>query len=264
MSRLRWMACGMAIVLLTGGCSTIRRPEVRGVKPHITSIDLQGVSMVLDVEVNNPYPVRLHVPRFDYAIDIQGQPFIASQAPAETDLPAQQVGTIALPARFGYTELWRTYQALADASEVDYRLRASFPITALGQTYELPVSHSGKLPVLRLPSISFGDVDVSGVSTSGARVSAQATLSNPNVFALGLGDLAYHLRLGEVPVGAVTASTVNTIAPGASGQLNLVGEVTARAALMKLLAGSSLGRPTLVLSGAVQTPYGSVPVAKGP
>ncbi len=216
--------------------------------------------MVLDVHVENPYPARLHVPRFNYAIDIEDREFLTSQTEVAIDLPARQVGTIALPVRLAYSQLWQAYQAKIDAPELDYRFRADFLVTALDQAHELSVSHAGTVPVLRLPKISFDSVDFTDVSMTGARMTIDATLRNPNVFALGLGELGYHLSFGDVPVGGLTATTGNTIAAGASGKIAMAGQLTGHEVLARLLAGRSLDRPRLVFTGRLETPWGSVPV----
>lgn len=128
----------VSLLLVAAGCASMQRPEVRGVRPRITAIDLRGVSLMFDVEVNNPYPVTLRAPRFEYVIDIESSEFIKSESPVEADLSEHQVGVISLPARFGYVELWRTHRALADAPEAKYRLRATFPVLALGQQFNFP------------------------------------------------------------------------------------------------------------------------------
>ncbi len=251
-----------SVVLVAAGCSSMKRPEIRQVRPRITAIDLQGVSLDFDVDVSNPYPVALRTPKFDYAVDVEETEFIRSHAPVEVDLPALHGGTVTLPARFGYTELWRTFSALKDAAEVKYRLRGTFMLSALGENVELPLSHTGTVPVLRLPAVSIDKVDVAELSLSSAKVMVDASLKNPNVFPLGMEQLGYVLRLGDVPVGSVSASTIESIAAGATGKLSLAGQITARSALTKLVSGSGLGQPSVSLAGAIQTPYGAVPVAR--
>ena len=260
MVRINGCALGITSVLAVSGCATLNRPTVREVTPHITRIDWEGVNMVLDVQVENPYSVRLHVPRFNYAIDIEDREFFASQTEVATDLPARRVGTIALPVRFAYSQLWQTYEALADVPEVDYRFRADFLVTALDQKQELSVSHAGTVPVLRLPKISFDSVDFTDVSMTGARMTIEATLHNPNVFPLGFGEVGYHLSFGDAPVGGLTATTGDVIGAGDSGKIVMAGQLTGYEVLARLLAGRSVDRPRLVFTGRLETPWGSVPV----
>jgi LEA14-like dessication related protein len=127
-----------------------------------------------------------------------------------------------------------------------------------GQSFEVPFAHDGQLPVLRPPKFSVLDVETSDVSLRGAKVAVKAEMENPNVFALGLRDLGYSLMIGGASVGALQATTADTIEPGATGSLTLSGELTAADALMKLVRGGGLGPAKLAATGAVQTPFGAV------
>ncbi len=254
----RQMTLVLAGLALVSGCSSLQRPEIRAVRPHITGIDLQGVGLSFDVDIHNPYPIAIRAPRFQYGVDIEAVEFIKSEAPVEVDVPAGRDGTATLPARVEYLQLWRTYQALADATEVKYRLRGTIPISALGQTHELPLSYEGKFPVFRVPGVDVGKVNFNEVSLSKAKATIAATVRNPNAFALGVRGLGYALFLGETPIGNFSAATLESIPAGGSGPLELSGEVTARDALARILQGGGFSDAKVRPTGTIDTPYGPV------
>lgn len=241
---------------LAGGCSS--RPEIRAVRPHVTGIDLQGVSLTFDVDINNPYPIALRAPRFQYGMDIEEAEFIKSQAPVEIDVPAGRVGTTTLPARLEYAQLWRTYRSLANANEVKYRLHGTVLVSALGQTHELPLSHDGTFPVFRLPKIDVTNVDFSETSLSRAKATVTATVHNPNAFALGAKGLGYSRLLGDTPLGSLSATALESIPAGGTGTLKLSGEITARSALARILQGGGVGDAKVTPTGTIETPFGPV------
>src|SRR5512139_3347488 len=105
MSRTRLIVVAACALPLVVGCSSLQRPEIRSVRPHVSAIDLRGVSLIFDVDVSNPYPIAMRAPKFDYAVDVEGNEFVKSQSPVEVDLPARQGGTLSLPARFEYADL---------------------------------------------------------------------------------------------------------------------------------------------------------------
>ena len=263
MSRIAW-SVGVAVVcLLSSGCASVGlRPEVRDVRARITSIDLQGVGLAFDVDVNNPYPVALKTPRFRYGIDIQDTPFVESDQDAKVDLPAGKVGTATLPVHLSYKDLWKLYQALSDAADVDYTLRGAFLVDALGQSFELPLSHSGKFPVLRRPTFSIKGLDVGKPTLSSAAVTLETEIRNPNVFDIDVSGLGYAAQIGDVQIGRINASTLGKVVAGGAGKLNLTGEITARSALAGLLGGESLGDAHITPIGVLKTPYGSVDLAR--
>jgi LEA14-like dessication related protein len=129
-------------------------------------------------------------------------------------------------------------------------------LTAMGKTMELPVSHTGVLPVLRTPKFSNFSVKFSEVSFKGATVTINADATNPNIFALGVENLGYALSLGETTVGELKASTDKQIPAEGSGRITLTGRVGAGSALMQIMSGKGLGKPNLAVTGIVDTPYG--------
>ena len=89
-----------------------------------------------------------------------------------------------------------------------------------------------------------------------------AEMKNPNVFALGLQNLGYALTIGDVSVGALQATTAESIEAGATGGLTLSGDLTAADALLKLVRGGKLGPAKLGATGAIQTPFGTVDLSR--
>jgi LEA14-like dessication related protein len=248
------------LILLAEGCATldiVKRPEVQAIRPRISGIDFQGVDLAFDVEVSNPYPVPIRTPAFRYGLDIEGTEFLSSKQSAKVDLPALRTGTVTLPVRLPYADLWRAFANLVDVPEARYTLHGAVLASALGQSFELPLKHSGTFPVLRPPTLSDAKVHVSDVSIRGARIVADAVIKNPNAFALGLKDVGYVLNVGDKQVGGLAASTPETVGPGETGRLTLSGTISAADVLSQLLKEGA--RPVKVLmSGSAQTPYGAV------
>lgn len=241
------------------GCASLGiRPEIEDVRARVTALDIQGVSLAIDVDVNNPYPVALKTPQFNYGVDINQTPLFDSATETSVDLPAGKVGTATLPLRIRYTDLWKLAASLRESKEIGYRLRGAFVVNALGQSHELPLSHEGTFPVLRLPTFSVKSVDVEDLSLSSARVVAEVELQNPNAFDIDARELGYTMRIGDIDIGRVTASTAGAVPGEGRGRLRLSGEVTVRSALLQLAKGVSVGQVKLATNGSLGTPYGAV------
>jgi LEA14-like dessication related protein len=231
------------------------------VRPRVTGIDLQGVALAFDVDVSNPYPLPIRAPEFRYGLDIEGSSFLTSQERAKVDLPALATGTVTLPVRLTYGDVWRSFRNLAGASEVEYTLHGAIVASALGQSFELPLTHTGTFPVLRAPTFSDVNIQLSDVSLQSARIVADVAMKNPNVFPLGLENLGYVLKIGDEQVGGLTASTAESVGAGETGRLRLTGAVSASDALSKIVR-SGIGAAKLALSGSVETPYGPAQVGR--
>ncbi|MBP7933597.1 MAG: LEA type 2 family protein [Phycisphaerae bacterium] len=256
----------LSVILLVGlaaGCSTAKRPEVRAVNVAIKSIDFSGVGTVFNVEVYNPYPVRVKKPKLQYRMDIAGTEFIRAEHSTDIDLPASGVGTMPLPVQLDYSRLRAAFARLRDASEVPYRLHGAILATGLDYPWDVPLDHEGTLPILRLPSFSAARVRFADASLTGARVALEVDVHNPNICDLGFAEVSYSLSFGPVPVGRVQASALGNLAPRSIGRLSLVGEITAAGILSQLARGEKLGGFVMAWSGTVQTPYGRVTLQPG-
>ena len=256
---------GLAL-LVVPGCAVFAdlfgRPTVEGVRPTIKSIDLQGVTLAFEVDVKNPYVVPLASPRFRYGMDVEGAEFMAAQESEGADVPARGVGTLVLPVRLDYAALAQTYKTLSNANEFTYKLHGGLTFSAAGTSFDLPLSHEGKAPVVRPPTFSNISVRVAKASLTSLAVTVESDIKNPNVFQLGIDSLGYALKLGAASVADVKGATGGTIEPGKSGRVTLTGRLSGADALRSLAGGGKLGAPTLQPTGAIQTPYGAIKLQK--
>jgi len=267
----RWLAGGtIALLLITlGGCGSTRsllgqlgqKPEITGVHPRITGLDLSGVNLAFELDVANPYSVPIHSPNFKYALDISGSQFAESSETAAVDLPARKTGTVTLPLRVGYADLRKTYNNLKGAKEIPYTLRGALVLPVAGESVELPVKKSGSFPVLHLPHVSGIRPSLSNVGLGGGTLDVKANFTNPNAFALGLQSLGYAVKLGDVELGSVTASTLGSVAAGETREVDLSGNLSA-GNLTQVLGGTRLGQIQLEATGTLETPYGKVPLPR--
>jgi len=248
----------VASITACAGLPITQRPEVKAVHPRITGLDFQGVTMDFDIDVYNPYPFAIKTPHFRYALDIEGYNFFQSEAISPFDLPESGPGTVTLPVRLDYTELWRTYRALTDTPEATYRISGALILPVIGRSLELPFSYSGRFPILRAPTFSDVRVQVTDVSLMGAKISADAAMTNPNVFPLDIEGLGYVVMVGDIRLGGLTAMTPGALEPGQTGRMTLTGEISAANALFGLIRSGRIGEAKILPSGYIRTPYGPV------
>lgn len=247
------------------GCSYLpssAKPEVTAVRPRITGIDLRGLNLEFDLDIRNPYPVALKTPRIRYGFAVEGNRFAGDELGAGIELPARQTGTATLPVRISYVDLWNAARSLGDAAEVTYTIDGAFLTSGMGRDWELPFSHTGKMPILKIPTIKVTKFNPPKITLGGAQLGVQADVKNPNVFGIGLDSLGWDLQIGELRLGGLNASTVGSLGAGQTGVLNLVGKISATRALRQLAGGARLGQISIRPVGVLITPYGKVDLAK--
>jgi len=225
-------------------------------------IDFSGVSMAFDVDVYNPNPLPIMSPRLKYALNVEGSRFFDAETTSSINLPAGKAGMVTFPVRVSYSDLWRTYQKLANAPEANYTLDGAFVFPIRGRSLQLPFSHGGTFPILRPPTFSDIKVRVGEMSLADARIDVDAAMKNPNVFPLGIKDLGYALKLGNVQLGDLTARTDEILNAGEKGQLSLSGKVSAFSAVVNLIRGGAIGGAAILPEGSIETPYGAVRLPK--
>ncbi len=255
----------LAVALLVlAGCSAaqvasiIQPPRVTGLSPRIAGIDFTGVNLEFDAQVENPLPVPIKTPSFRYEIEIAGRKLAVGRHESGLDLPSSGTGAATLPVRLSFADIFAIASSLSDKQEVDYRLGGSFLVSALGQSWELPLSHSGKLPVLRPPTFSSVRVGKPEFSMGNARFTVNADIGNPNVFPLGIDGMGYEVVIGDIPLGGIRASTGSRIDANGKGGLELTGEVSLIGALFQALSGGQIGEARIRPAGAIETPWGRV------
>jgi len=263
-----WQKCFLAALALVFliGCSNLsfllgslgEKPEIKSIRPRITGIDLKGIDLAFDVDVFNPYGVAIKSPMFRYGLDLHDKPFLQSEEETKISLPSQDVGTVTLPVKLGYADIWKSYQSLKDSSEVPYRLHGALVLKPLGKTVELPMSKRGTFPVLRVPRFANVKVEDPEISLDSAAVGIKAAMSNPNIFALGLQELGYSVRLGDLDIGKVTASTLEKLEAGGTEDISLKAQLSGVGMLGQLLSGTSVGKVKILPTGSIETPYGTI------
>ena len=109
----------------------IQKPTVESVESRVEGIDLRGVKLAFDVKVNNPNSFAIRKAKFDYAIEIEGKDFLDTEHDADVDIPAQETGTVTLPARLKFIDMYRAYGSLQGKSEVDYIMKGNLIIAGI-------------------------------------------------------------------------------------------------------------------------------------
>jgi LEA14-like dessication related protein len=258
-----WISVTM-VGLLLSGCATMEaallKPEVRGVHPRITGIDFTGVTVAFDVDVYNPNFFPIRAPRLRYAFNVEGSHLFGAETTSPISLPKNDMGMLTFPVRISYFDLIRTYQALAHAPEAHYILDGGLVFPVAGRKLELPFSYSGTFPILRPPTFSDVAVNVADSSFFRTKINVDALAKNPNVFPLGIENLGYTLKLGDIQVADLRAAARDTIGAGQTAPLSFTAEVSTANAALNLLQGIKFGEASLLPVGTIETPYGTVPL----
>lgn len=200
-------------VILTGCASVqnlveMQKPDAKVSGVSLSSLSLTDVTLLVDVDITNPNMIELKAADFDLALSIDGQKLASIRQP-ETSIavPANGMQTIQLPVSFTFKEVAAAVGGIKGRNVLDYsvdgKIKVDLPI--LGQV-NIPVSYNDILPVPQLPVIRFQGVKLDSIDWSGAQITLDLDVTNPNSFGLDLNSLTYQLQADghELSQGALT------------------------------------------------------------
>ncbi len=272
MPRLLVLPIALIQLFLLSSCATLEQVSqtLEGQKPtakveglRLTSLDMNGVDLAFDVEVNNPNPVGISLAGLDYDLKLFGSRFVSGEQPMGMRLAANQSSQIALPVRMEFKQLLAAYQQLKSADKAGYDLAMGlgFEVPVLGKL-RVPVSYRGEVPIPKMPELKVRSLDVQKLSMSGAQLMMQLEVDNPNAFSLFLTQLNYDLKLNGFDVGGGQITRPVDLKQKGEGVINLpvsLDFAQAGMGLYKALLGSGISYD---LSGSMKA-SGSNPFFSG-
>ena len=241
------------------GCGLIEaRPTARVTGVKLKDIDLTAVTMLFDVEVDNPYAVPLPLVNVDYSLASGDKPFLSGEAELQGTVPAKDKKTISLPAKVTYKQLLGALAGVKPGSVVPYRAGLGLSVDAplLGRL-RVPMEKEGELPVPAPPEVSVQQITWDKLSPTSAGGTIRLNVVNRNQFPVDLSQLAYGLTLGKTEVAKATlAKPLKLAADGGAGVLEVpislspsklgfavLGMLTGDGANYKLAGDASVGTP---------------------
>jgi LEA14-like dessication related protein len=169
-----------------------QRPTVTVDSQRLTRLDFDRANLAFGIQVNNPNPVALSLAGLDYDLKLDGHSFASGQQNKQMQLAAAGASRFELPLSLAFKEIYQGIANLQDKDEVPYELTTGLMIDVplLGKL-RYPVTVQGVLPLPRLPAISVKNLTMDKLSFSGATLSLNLEVDNPNAFGMALNNLNY-------------------------------------------------------------------------
>jgi LEA14-like dessication related protein len=203
------LALLVAVSLSCAACDQLfSKPRISVRRVDVTSLTFQGIGANIVFAVENHNAIGIDLAKLVYQLTVDNHPFVQGVGNNPLHVPAQGVGELTLPVSFKFIELAEALASIFTKKQVPFTIATRLGFgTPLG-VLEVPLSHSGTLPVPQLPSIDIANAAVGSVDISGAGVAITLNIRNNNSFALPVGALNYGLSINGAPI--VNASTAPT------------------------------------------------------
>ncbi|MEM6332456.1 MAG: LEA type 2 family protein [Planctomycetota bacterium] len=272
--RAGWVAgAGLALasawaVMGLAGCEAAQayleaadRPTARVVDASLAGLSVEGVELLVDVEVANPYGVALPTPAFDYALSANGASVVRGSADVGGAVPANGRRVMRVPVGVVFANVLAAAEGVELGEVVDYAidLTLSTEAPAFGAV-SLPLRQTGELPVPAPPTVALSGIDVGRFSPALIEMEVGVDVTNPNAFRLALGRLDYALSLAGRDVASASVAEVPALRPGRSGSFAFpvrVRPLSLGAAFLSAMSRSSTAY-RLRGSFAAESPFGPI------
>jgi LEA14-like dessication related protein len=179
---------------------TVQKPEVSFSSAELTGLTFTDADLLFVLGIDNPNSFGVHMAGFDYDFRIDDASFISGISEDRLDIEAQGSSTVELPISISYSDLFSSFSSLTDRDESTYEIACgfTFDLPVLGRI-RIPVSREGEIPVLRLPKIRYGGLELTNLTFTKAELELSMYLDNPNGLSLNLSSLTYDLEINRSP-----------------------------------------------------------------
>lgn len=248
-SRTILSALILLALLAVPGCDWLfQKPRVSVRRVDITSLSFSGIGANVVFAVENPNALGLDLAKLVYQLTVDNHPLVQGVGNNALHVPANGTGELQLPVSFKFVELAEALASIFTKKQVPFTINTKLGFGTPIGVIEVPLSHSGTLPVPQLPTISIGNAGVGGVGASGASVSVTLNVRNNNAFVLPIGALSYGLTVNGTPIA--TASTQpSQLAAGGSLPLVISANLDFVRVGMGLLRAVQSGSASLGIDG---------------
>ncbi|KAA3600950.1 MAG: hypothetical protein DWQ06_09010 [Calditrichaeota bacterium] len=188
-----------------GSCSQLKQVKnmAKTKKPtaSITNVQFKnasftGIDLAFDVKLENPNPIAVSLSSFDFDFKVNGNSFVKGLQDKKMTLAKNGSSTIEIPVSLNFNELYNTVKSVknSDESTFDMACGFAFDVPILGET-RVPVSKSGVLPTIKLPSVSVKGLKLDKMGFTGAEMELQLEFENPNSFDINLNKFDYDFEV---------------------------------------------------------------------
>jgi LEA14-like dessication related protein len=212
------------LAALAAGCaglkdlarSAFQEPKLSFRSASVQALDLEGATVALLFDLSNPNGFGLELARAGWQVEVESTRVAAGDMPGGVTIPANGTAPISLPVRVRFADVPGILSLFGRGDgELPYRVSGSIGVrTPLG-VIDLPVSHSDRLRLPKLPRFGVDSLAVRSVSFGSVALAVRLRVTNPNGFALPPGALDTAIAIGGASVARTEGARLQAI-PGSS------------------------------------------------
>lgn len=263
MDRLVALICS---AFLLGGCAGLQRladlslasPRVTLAQASIAQADLDGATVRLDLLLENPNDVAFEVAQANWRLEVEQVRVGEGALPGGLAIPARGTAPFAVTVRVRWADVQRLVERVGKREQVDYKVSGTVGVRTPVGLVSLAFSHSGKLPVPRLPALRLTGASVEVASFTELDLELALEVENPNAFPLPGAALTFELLVNGTSVAAGREATLAPLAAHGAARVSLPLRLSllgaGRAAMSLHGGGGEVRLRGVVRAGGIEAP----------
>lgn len=224
-------ACLVAIGFALGGCQSVfgnllasaSKPTASLQNVSLRNIRVDGIDLVADVRVDNPYPVPLYAKSLGFTL-LSGQTqMLSGSSDAALDVGAKSSNTVPIAMTLPFREVFAALKDVRPGQVIPFTTK--FAVSMAGENItplNFDIEKSGELPVPAVPEVQVNGVKWEELSLAAAQGELGLAIKNTNQFPINLAGMDYKFNLGgrQISTGQLAEKALK-LQPGETGNLTL-------------------------------------------
>lgn len=227
---MRKISLALLLPVLLSGCAGLQdlaraafeRPRLAFRSAAIQDLDLEGATVALTWDIENPNAVGLNLARGGWQVEVEGTRIAGGDLPGGLAIPANGKAPLTFPVRVRFQDVPGILSLLGSGKDdLGYRVSGSIGVRTPIGIVDLPMSHTDRVKLPSLPRFALDGLRVRSVSLSAVALDVRVRVRNPNAFPLPRGDLDYALALGGTSVARASGASLTAVPGGGSAVVEI-------------------------------------------
>jgi LEA14-like dessication related protein len=200
----------------------LKEPEISFDTFKISKINFDSIDVLFTYKIDNPNVFGITVPRFDYNLYIEDASFVSGTSAESINIDRQGSSFADIPLTLSYEDLLKAISVLLNQNEANYTINTDFflNLPVVGER-RIPLSHSGKIPILKLPEISLNDVKIASTNILSPAIEVSIDIVNKNIFAIAPLTLDFEVLLNDIEIMESSQKNIPPLEPGKNSTITI-------------------------------------------
>lgn len=188
----------------------------------LRNLSLFEATPVFSFKVTNPNPVSIKVRNIAYSLKINHKKFVKGVSDKGIRIKAVSSELLEVPVTFNYPDLFESSAEFAKSDKVAYDMSGHIGVGP----YALPYHTRGEFELPAVPEVSLKNIEVFGLSSSGASMIFFLDVKNNNPFSVKVDKLDYRIKLGEKEFANGAVQNISPIEKKSAARIKILVNVS--------------------------------------